>query len=128
MTQYKYKCQIPIDNRERFFLEYYTVRNREELMQCFRRMEDCLSKELYVHDISFEKDEAVSSSMISFKWGDIDELVLFMSEISMTHSIMFTKGNCIYVTESKDMQTNIDSEVIDIVVGIMRRKLKNGSI
>ena len=128
MTQYKYKYQIPIDNRERFFLEYYTVRNREELMQCFRRMEVCLSKELYVHDISFEKDEAVSSSMISFKWGDIDELVLFMSEISMTHSIMFTKGNCIYVTESKDMQTNIDSEVIDIVVGIMRRKLKNGSI
>ena len=46
-----------------------------------------------------------------------DEFIEFMAEVSLTHKVMFVEENgAVFITESKDHQTNIDSDLLEAML------------
>lgn len=53
----------------------------------------------------------------------VDKLMCRLAELSLTHRIMFTEDNgSIYVTESKDHTTNIDTDVLEAIKKFAERR------
>jgi hypothetical protein len=72
---------------------------------------------LYVADIMFF-DRASPVRKIVHEFADLDSVIEFMGEKSMTHNILFLSYHVIYISESKDHQTNIDGDVLNKVMEV----------
>ena len=75
---------------------------------------------LRVFDIRFKNGHPHSLKMVGFtdyNDRDKDEFVEFMFNVSLTHKAMYVdKYGCIFITKSKDGQTNITVELIDAML------------
>ena len=71
---------------------------------------------LRVYDIQFKDGHPFGMRQFGFTdWynRDIDEFVEFMHQMSFTHRVMYVEDNgYVFITESKDNQTNIDADLI----------------
>ena len=72
-----------------------------------------------------EYDENGKPSTITsekFTSPNLDALVVRLSELSLTHSIMFVRHGFFYLREDKEHQTNITSEVLDTLLVALKSK------
>lgn len=71
---------------------------------------------LRVYDIQFKDGHPFGVRQFGFTDyydRDIDEFVQFMFDVSLTHKVMYVEDNgYVFITESKDHQTNIDADLI----------------
>ena len=71
---------------------------------------------LRVYDIQFKDGHPFGMRQFGFTdWCDKneDEFVEFMHQMSFTHKVMYVEDNgYVFITESKDHQTNIDADLI----------------
>ena len=75
---------------------------------------------LVVYDIQFQNGHPFSFRVFGFtdyNDMDMDEFVEFMYSISFTHKVMYVEENGkVFITESKDHQTNIDADLIEAML------------
>ena len=75
---------------------------------------------LRVYDIQFKDGHPFGVRQFGFTDyydRDIDEFVVFMHQMSLTHKVMYVEDNgYVFITESKDHQTNIDADLIDAML------------
>lgn len=75
---------------------------------------------LRVYDIQFKDGHPFGVRQFGFTdyyERDIDEFVVFMHQMSLTHKVMYVEDNgYVFITESKDHQTNIDADLIDAML------------
>ena len=79
---------------------------------------------LKVFDVKFKNRHPHSFRMVGFTdYHDRckDEFVEFMFSVSLTHKVMFVdKCGNIFITESANGQTNIDADLIDVMLNAYR--------
>ncbi len=79
---------------------------------------------LRVYDIQFKDGHPFGVRQFGFTdyYGkDIDEFVEFMHQMSFTHKVMYVEENgYVFITESKDHQTNIDADLITAMLNAYR--------
>ena len=75
---------------------------------------------LVVYDIQFKNGHPFSFRLFGFTdYNDMDigDFVEFMYSISFTHKVMYVEDNGkVFITESKDHQTNIDADLIEAML------------
>ena len=75
---------------------------------------------LRVYDIQFKDGHPFGMRMFGFTdyhERDVDEFLEFMYQMSFTHKVMYVEENgYVFITESKDHQTNIDADLIDAML------------
>ena len=75
---------------------------------------------LRVYDIQFKDGHPFGMRMFGFTdyhERDVDEFLEFMHQMSLTHKVMYVEENgYVFITESKDHQTNIDADLIDAML------------
>jgi hypothetical protein len=75
---------------------------------------------LRVFDIQFQWGNPVGMRVFGFTdYCDrgVDEFLEFMHQMSFTHKVMFVEENgAVFITESKDHQTNIDSDLLEAML------------
>ena len=75
---------------------------------------------LMVYDIQFKNGHPYGIRQVGFTDyhdRDRDEFVDFMYSISFTHKVMYVEENgYVFITESKDHQTNIDADLISAML------------
>ena len=73
---------------------------------------------LYAADIMF--DGKKPTRKIVHVFNDIESVIEFMSEKSLTHNILFLSHHAIYISRSKDHQTNIDADILHKLMEVYR--------
>ena len=75
---------------------------------------------LRVYDVKFRDGHPHSVKIVGFtdyNERDKEEFLEFMFDISLTHTVMFVdKDGRIFITKSDDGQTNIDADLIDVML------------
>ena len=75
---------------------------------------------LMVYDIQFKNGHPYAIRQFGFTDfhdRDIEEFVEFMHQVSFTHKVMYVEENgYVFITESRDHQTNIDADLIDAML------------
>lgn len=75
---------------------------------------------LRVYDIQFKDGHPFRMRQFGFTDSydkDMDEFVEFMHQMSFTHTVMYVEDNgYVFITESKDHQTNIDADLIEAML------------
>ena len=75
---------------------------------------------LRVYDIKFKNGHPHSVKRVRFtdyNDKDMEEFLEFMFDVSLTHKVMFVdKDGRIFITKSDDGQTNIDADLIDVML------------
>lgn len=75
---------------------------------------------LRVYDVKFKNGHPHYARMVGFTdWNvrSMEEFLEFMFDVSLTHKVMFVdKSGYIFITKSDDGQTNIDADLIDVML------------
>ena len=75
---------------------------------------------LAVYDIQFQNGHPFRFRLFGFTdYNDMDigDFVEFMYQMSFTHKVMYVEDNGrVFITESKDHQTNIDADLIEAML------------
>ena len=75
---------------------------------------------LAVYDIQFKNGHPFCFHVFGFtdyNDMDVEEFVKFMHQMSFTHKVMYVEKNGkVFITESKDHQTNIDADLIEAML------------
>lgn len=80
-----------------------------------------------IHDVVFKFGVPHTINVEFYDYYDryvlVDKLMCRLADLSLTHRIMFTEDNGnIYVTESKDHTTNIDTDVLEAIKKFAERR------
>ena len=74
-----------------------------------------------VYNVIYENGHPMKAQNRFFTGEEKEDLVEFMAAVSLTHRVMFVeKDGVIFITESKNGQTNIDADLIEAFARALR--------
>lgn len=74
-----------------------------------------------VYNVIYENGHPMKAQNRFFTGEKKEDLVEFMAAVSLTHRVMFVEeGGAIFITESKNGQTNIDADLIEAFARALR--------
>jgi len=114
-----------------YFAEKQNILGNDNMdMEVMRRNIDIAAlnhEHLTIRDIVFKDGTPTICKTMPFFYIDrrrmVESAVTALANFSLTHRLMFaTYTGTIYITESKDHQTNIDSEFLDFILNLGWRR------
>ena len=114
-----------------YFAEKQNILGNDNMdMEVMRRNIDIAAlnhEHLTIRDIVFKDGTPTICKTMPFFYIDrrrmVESAVTALANFSLTHRLMFaTYNGTIYITESKDHQTNIDAELLDYILKLKWRR------
>ena len=112
---------FPLTNARINFWRGRRFLTKNEIMRSIDKWDFDKDYDIIIMNIICDRWGPALSQCLVRNWLDIDGIISDLSEISLSHGIVYigsgqNQGNYIGVAETSNHQTNIDADVIDAIV------------